>query len=383
MNVAKERILVVDDMPDNLLVLQSTLEHAGYEVIPALDGSEALNFLRDKPTMVDLVLSDVMMPGLSGYELCYSLRQDPRYSCLPIVLITAKRMEEEDALWGLTIGADDYLTRPIDPRLVVKKISSLLSRKQAADHWQAQYENQRQEIDSREWSMKMLVHDLTSPLSNAVMCASILATDSDLTPRQGALVAKIKKSCLHQHSMMQDILMTAAAQNGKLALNKEFFDLGLCVQEQISLLEEVIASKNIAVQYVGKDHAWGVKADRRLMERVIANLLMNALKYGKPKAPLDIWLGPAKAHPWVLPGEGDLAFVIANEGPVIPLPEQQRIFQPFSQCLANKERTRHAGVGLGLCFCDKVMTLHNGAIGVFSPVPGKENGAAFYFTLPS
>jgi len=93
-----------EDNFDNLLVLQTTLEHAGHKVSTALNGEEAIQFLQNQGQEVDLVLSDVMMPGLSGYELCHFLRQDRNLTGLPVVLITAKRIDETDALRGMNSG---------------------------------------------------------------------------------------------------------------------------------------------------------------------------------------------------------------------------------------------------------------------------------------
>ena len=125
----RKRILIIEDMPDNLLVLQATLEHEGYEVVTASNSAAALDLLKETGQEVDLILSDVMMPGLSGYDLCRRLRRDALFASLPIVLITAKRIDEKDALLGMNAGADDYLIRPLDPKLLVKKVRLLLDRK--------------------------------------------------------------------------------------------------------------------------------------------------------------------------------------------------------------------------------------------------------------
>lgn len=160
----RQRILVVEDMPDNLLVLQATLEHEGYEVVAVSDGKEALRYLgQGGASDIDLILSDVMMPNISGYELCQEVRLNPRTAHLPVVLITAKRLDENDALYGMDKGADDYLTRPIDPRLLVKKIAHLLSRKKHLEHWQDKYQQEKQQLLLREWGTRTLVHDLCNP----------------------------------------------------------------------------------------------------------------------------------------------------------------------------------------------------------------------------
>jgi len=379
-------ILVVEDNSDNLLVLQSTLEHAGYQVSTALNGEEALEFLQTPGQAVDLILSDVMMPGLSGYDLCHSLRQDHKHAGLPVVLITAKRIDERDALHGMNLGADDYLVRPIDPRLLTKKIQILLDRKHTLDGWRKKHQAKVDELDHREWSTRMLVHDIRNPLSGTIAAVSLLEMDQDLSTAQRLLVGKALQCLEKQSEMLEDILATAAAQNGRLQLKRESFALGECVQDQVLLQEEAAAFRRITIDCQGLDGDWRVEnADRRLLGRVIANLMMNALKYATGDTTITVWIGAPAAAPFPLPvaGEGRVTFMIINEGPIIPESAQEWIFQPFAQGGNNdQESPRTAGVGLGLCFCQQIIRLHGGRLGVISPVPTGESGVAFHFTLP-
>lgn len=382
----QSHILVVEDNSDNLLVMQSTLEHAGYQVSTALNGEEALEFLQRQGQQVDLILSDVMMPGLSGYDLCHFLRQDHKLTGLPVVLITAKRIDERDALHGMNLGADDYLVRPIDPRLLTKKIQILLERKQTLDSWRKKHQEKVDEIDHREWSTRMLVHDIRNPLSGTIAAVSLLEMDPDLTTGQRALVGKALQCLEKQSEMLEDILATAAAQNGRLQLSRERFALGECVREQVLLQEEAAAFRRITIDCQGLEGNWQVEnADRRLLGRVIANLLMNALKYALGETTITVWIGPPAAAPLPLPdvGGGRVTFMIINEGPSIPEAAQEWIFQAFAQGGADgQDSPRTSGVGLGLCFCQQIIRLHGGRLGVISPVPTWGSGVSFHFTLP-
>lgn len=380
-----ERIMIVEDLPDNLLVLQATLEHEGYQVLPAMDGEAAIDLLRQEHGEVDLILSDVMMPGLSGYDLCRHLRQDPALAHLPIVLITAKRLNERDALQGINAGADDYLIRPIDPQLLSRKLRLLLDRKRDLKHWQEKYQDKENEIESREWGARMLVHDIRNPLGGAIGAMNMLAQDPNITKDQRFLI-DLTQNCLEaQMNMLQDLLATVAAKNGSLVLNKRAFDLGECVREQIQFQQGVTKGRH-AFHCQGLEEGFSVTADKQLMGRVVANLIVNALKYGRQRSEVEIWLGPPERCPLPIAGQGRLAFMIINQGSAIPRDTQQKIFQPFTMGdNAKQERENSiltAGVGLGLCFCQKVIDLHGGFINIISPLPDKEDGVAFYFILP-
>lgn len=380
------RIMVIEDMPDNLLVLQATLEHEGYEVLPMMDGESALERLKDAQCEVDLILSDVMMPGLSGYDLCRCLRHDPALAHLPIVLITAKRLDERDALLGINAGADDYLIRPIDPQLLAKKLRLLLDRKQDIKHWQSKYQDKKKQIESTEWGARMLVHDIRNPLGGAIGAIDMLGMDPNITEDQRFLV-NLAQNCLKtQMNMLQDMLATVAAKNGSLVLSKDTFDFGACVQEQVSFQQGVMAMERCDFRCQGLEDSFFVSADKKLIGRVVANLIVNALKYGQKRYGVDIWIGPPEKCSLPITGQGRLAFMIINHGPAIPENIQQTIFQPFvmGSSVKHDQETSilTAGVGLGLCFCQKVIELHGGFLNIISPLPGREDGVAFYFVLP-
>ena len=381
-----ERIMVIEDLPDNLLVLQATLEHEGYEVLPMMDGESAIQHLKEEQGEVDLILSDVMMPGLSGYDLCRSLRHDPTLAHLPIVLITAKRLNERDALHGIDAGADDYLIRPIDPQLLSKKLRLLLDRKQDLKHWQNKCQDQKKAIESTEWGARMLVHDIRNPLGGAIGAIDMLAADPTITESQRFFIVLAQNCLKTQMNMLQDMLATVAAKNGTLVLNKHSFDFGACVQEQVRFQQGVMEMERCDFHCQGLDDELFVTADKQLIGRVVANLIVNALKYGQHRSLVEIWSGPPEKCPLPLAGQGRLAFLIINQGPTVPEEIQQKIFQPFTMGSNAKQDRENSvltgGVGLGLCFCQKVIDLHGGMINIISPLPDQDDGVAFYFILP-
>ncbi|MDP2105463.1 MAG: hybrid sensor histidine kinase/response regulator, partial [Desulfobulbaceae bacterium] len=305
---------------------------------------------------------------------------------LPIVLISAKCLNERDALIGIEAGADDYLIRPIDPQLMSKKLRLLLDRKRDLNHWQSKCQDQTKEMESTEWGARMLVHDIRNPMNGAIGAVNMLGLDPDTTENQRFYI-NLAQMCLKtQMDMIQDLLTTVAARNGSLVLCKEPFDFGACVQEQVSFQQGVMTMESWNFHCQGLDAGLSVSADKRLIARVVANLIMNAIKYGDKRSGVEIWSGSPEECPLPIAKQGRVAFVIINQAAAIPKEIQQTIFLPFTMGSNVKQDRENSvltvGVGLGLCFCQKIINLHGGFINIISPFPGREDGVAFYFVLP-
>jgi len=390
---AVPRILVVEDQPDNLFILKEILERGNFQVITATTGEEALQILHKHPEEIDLVLSDIMMPGISGIMLCETIKTDTNVSHIPVMLITSLCLDEKDEIKGREAGAEDYLTRPINPDLLLKRIKRILETKNVIDFWKGAYEEKDQALTSQEWSTRMLIHDLKNPLTGASGYLTLLAMDPDLTPKQRNLIQKIQVALQQQTEMLQDMLSLAAAKFGRLSLEKETLSLCDVVRENVFMQQGAALQKGMALHTEISGNACLVKADRRLIKRVIANLIINSIKYGEPDTPVEIYVGNKDDNPFLrhLPENDHVWFSIANEAPVIPEADQLRIFRPFEQrpeagaknvSPPQEQKYGLRGAGLGLCFCHEIVRLHGGEIGVISPIPGRNSGVVFYFSLP-
>ncbi len=383
-------IMVVEDLPDNLFVLKETLERGGYNVIAAENGEKALELLDTCNDVIDLILSDIMMPKMSGYTLCEYIRTDKNRAEIPVILITSYKVEEKDAIQGMKAGADDYLTRPIHPDLLIEKIERIITKRKQISHLLDVCKEKSDTLESHEWSIRMLVHDLRNPLTSALGYLSLLALDKDITERQARFIQKIQAAINKQAEMLQDLLAIAAAKEGRLVLSKEVFSLCDCVREHMLLQHGSAVSRKVAFHFECFNKEMKVNADRNLLGRVISNLLINAVKYSTSGSMIEVFTGMHDDIPMLSqispqPQTAQKAwFVISNEGDPIPLAEQAKIFHPFERSAQSKNEEDYAkkGIGLGLCFCEQVIKLHEGKIGVVSPVPGKNDGVMFYFSLP-
>ncbi len=379
------RILVVEDQPDNLFILKEVLERENFQVVTAKTGEEALKKLQSMHDEIDLVLSDIMMPGISGIMLCETIKTDASSSHIPVMLITSLYLNEKDELKGRKVGAEDYITRPINPDLLLKRIKQVLDTQKAINFWKGAYEEKDHALTSQEWSTRMLIHDLKNPLTSASGYLTLLAMDADITPKQRNLIQKIQVALQQQTEMLQDMLSLAAAKFGKLVLERETFSLCDVVKENVFMQQGAALQKGMALHTEISESTCLVKADRRLIKRVITNLIMNSIKYGESDNPIEIYTSEQANNTYLqhLPSNNHIWFSIANEAPVIPEEDQKRIFRPFEQQQTGSEQKYGLrGIGLGLCFCHEIIRLHDGEIGVISPIPGRNSGVVFYFSLP-
>ena len=379
-------ILLVDDLPDNLFVYSEILGRAGFDVITAGNGREALEKLQAHGDSIDLVLSDVMMPGIDGFDLCARIKRDQRFSCLPVVLITAQLLDDQSAVKGLAMGADDYISRPINPTLLVKKLEGFIARLRSPARQEGP--SQGEGVGELKLQTQMLIHDLRSPLNSAMGFLSLLAMDPDLTEHQRELVITIQAAIQREMELIEDMLNMLAARDGRLDLFRERFDLVSTVREAVLLQRGNALRKEVELQFHAPEGILEVNADRKLISRVITNLLENAVKFSPSRASVEIWLfqdgkgGPGPLAGVEFPPEA-VVFAISNQGDPIPHHAQERIFRPFEQVEKGaRERSGVSGSGLGLAFCYEIVRLHRGTIGVVSPAPGLDQGALFYFALP-
>ena len=384
-NNASARILVVEDQPDNLFILKEVLERSGFDVISAACGEEALQKLHKNPDTIDLVLSDIMMPGISGVMLCETIKADNASSHIPVMLITSLCLDEKDEIKGREVGAEDYITRPIHPDLLLRRIKKILDAKKTIDFWKDACQEKEQALTSQEWSTRMLIHDLRNPLTGASGYLTLLAMDSDITPNQRNLIQKIQVALQQQTEMLQDMLSLAAAKFGRLALEKETFPLCDVVKENVFLQQGAALQRGMVISAEMSSAPCLVHADRRLIKRVIANLVANAIKHGESDHPIEIYAGAMDECPYAKrpAGDGHIWFAIANEGSAISPEDQTLIFRPFEQKnIGTARKYGFKGAGLGLCFCWEIVKLHEGEIGVISPITGRGSGVVFYFSLP-
>lgn len=363
-------ILVVDDTQANLQLLSGMLKERGYKVRPAPSGAIALQAAQSAPP--DLILLDINMPEMDGYQVCTQLKNDERTADVPVIFISALN-ETMDKVRAFSVGGVDYVTKPFQFEEVNARVTAHLKlRRMQVDleslnsellHTNAELYRLQQLRDNL---THMIVHDLRSPLTGIMGTYDLLAMDADKLSAPTAKMLDLSKPALKQMlGMINSLLDVSKIEAGELKPNRTDCDLVALAHDAKSVLAGVCSDRRVTIDSSAAQMPASI--DRDLIGRVLQNLLGNALKFTSKNGEVKIQI----AH------EGNRARVnVVDDGPGIPPEYHERIFEKFGQVKSDRPRV---GTGLGLTFCRLAVEAHGGKIGVTSEV-GK--GSTFWFELP-
>ncbi|MFB2922595.1 MULTISPECIES: hybrid sensor histidine kinase/response regulator [Aerosakkonema] len=364
-----DRILVVDDSPDNVFLIQAILEEEGYKIATASDGLTALAKVEQSPP--DLVLLDVMMPGMDGFEVTKRLRENTSLPFIPILLITA--YDHLSVAKGLDTGADDFIRKPVEVDELLARVRSLLRLKHSIDE-RDQIAKQREDFVSR------LTHDLRTPLIAADRMMGLMQQGAlgELSPSMKEALDTMVRSNKNLLAMANTLLEVYRYEAGRKNLNFIPVDIRDLLQEVVKELSPLAVEKNLSLQLVKDKNPQDpaqiktvVQGDRLELHRVFTNLIGNAIKFtdtGSVNVSLANTIGNAN------PDEPEVIVEVEDTGPGIPVEEQASLFERFRQ-----GKHKHAGSGLGLHLSRRILETHNGTIEVKSEV---NKGSRFIVRLP-
>ena len=370
-------ILVADDVSANVELLFDQLHVLGYRAIAADDGPSALKACFDHRP--DLVILDVSMPAgdlgvddrSTGFEVCRRIKRDPRTARTPVIFVTALN-DTTDRVKAIEAGGDDFLTKPHNRLVLGARVRSLLKLKAATDALEESLRKQRELQKMRDDLMRMIVHDLMTPLTSVLATMEMLL-DGDFGP----LVVEQRKAVGDAEGKAEDLL---ALINDVLEVSRiEEAELKLELQPiaPAALLTEIEHEWSVRFQQEGvqatvevADDAPVFEADKELLKRVLNNLVQNAVTHSAQAVKIDL---RARKD-----GDG-VMFTVADNGPGIPPQYHEVIFRKFERVKTQGvPRTRSSG--LGLAFCKLAVDAHGGRIWVQS---AEGQGSAFHFTLPA
>ncbi|NJL44920.1 MAG: hybrid sensor histidine kinase/response regulator [Leptolyngbyaceae cyanobacterium SM2_3_12] len=379
------RILAVDDSPDNLFLVESILDDPGYQIICVESGQAALTEVYQSPP--DVILLDVMMPGLDGYEVTQKIRQNPDLPYIPILLITAH--DQSSLVQGLDVGADDFIRKPVDVNELRARVRSLLRLKRSMDA-QAAMIQQRDDFVAR------LTHDLRTPLVAAIRMLKLCQEEAfgPLPAEAQEAIGSVISNNDHLLSMVNTLLEVYRHEAGHKNLTLSTVNLLELTQTVVQELTPLAAAKQLSCQVqtegeinseprfsAPKASSFKVAGDYLELRRVITNLVGNAVKFtdsgsilvtvgacqGQPPLIRDPTLSPdTSAWVWVR---------VKDTGIGISEADQQNLFQWFRQ-----GNHRRSGNGLGLHLAQRIAKLHGGTIEVASTV---DQGSCFTLYLPA
>jgi signal transduction histidine kinase len=372
-----ELILVADDIPANVELLLDQLNSLGYETITASDGPSAVAAAFEGHP--DLCILDVAMPAgdlgvddrSTGFEVCRRIKRDPRTARIPVIFVTALN-DTSDRVRGIEAGGDDFLTKPHNRLVLGARVRSLLKLKAATDALEDSLRKLRELEKVRDDLMKMIVHDLKTPLTSVLATLEMLS-DGDfgqVTIPQKAAIGDAETKSEDLLALIDDILEVARIEEANISLSLTPIAPGALLAELVHEWGHRFQQEQSTAAVSVSDDAPVFTADRNLMKRVFSNLIQNALTHSSHHVHLE--LGARRA------GQGVL-FTVSDNGPGIPSEYHEIIFRKFGQVeMPRTPRTRSSG--LGLTFCKLVVERHGGRIWVKS-TEGK--GSSFYIELPS
>jgi K+-sensing histidine kinase KdpD len=357
-------VLVVDDIVDNIRLLTGILEQSGYEVRPATSGAQALQAAEnDAP---DLVLLDVNMPEMDGYEVCRRLKASAALRDVPVIFLTALS-DIADKIKAFEVGGVDYITKPFHIEEVQVRVKTQLALRNANLMLAKSYSRLQELEQRRDELVHMVVHDMRSPLTILTGHLSFVEEESDkLSPDAAGDLRAAIQGAQTLARMANDLLDVSRLEEGKLPLRLAEHDLG----ELAATVRESLVSfeRGRAVELDVKMPAV-VVCDAKLVQRILENLLSNAIKHAPAGSATRISVA----------GQSECVRVtVSDQGPGVPAEARQKIFQKFGVVAARQENRYHSA-GLGLAFCKLAVEAHGGAIGV---EPGEPKGSAFWFELP-
>ncbi len=360
------RVLVVDDEPRNVLLLQDLLESRGYTVWTAADGEQGLALAQERSP--DVVLLDVMMPRLSGFDVCRRLKADQRTAMIPVLLVTSLDARE-DRLAGIGAGANDFITKPIDTGDLLLRVRNAATTKRLHDEVSSQVRKLQELETARDTLTHMVVHDLRSPLTGLQgyldllrMAVAAGAHDETLEHARdaNAIAGQLKE-------MISQVLDVSRLESGNMPLSREDTDLAGFLPGAVACLGPL--PDGIDLDYDMEREPVVVACDRDVMGRVMMNLVGNAIKFTPRRGEIRIGMEARN---------GLARITVSDTGPGVDPEHRKVIFEKFGQAplgRAGKARS----TGLGLTFCKLAVEAHGGNIGVEN---GSNGGARFWIELP-
>ncbi|MGP1373621.1 MAG: response regulator [Almyronema sp.] len=358
----KEDILIVDDTPNNLRLLSQMLSQHGYEVRKALSGHMALTSAKAEPP--DLILLDIRMPQMDGYQVCRSLKANPQTAEIPVIFISALD-DVLDKVKAFEVGGVDYVTKPFQAAEVLARVEHQLNlqklQKQLIEQNQ-QLEQSNRELEQFAYTIS---HDLQQPLQTITGFAKLIKLQylSQLDPQIYQYLIRMEEAGERMQAFIQDLLTYSQAGNRTFVLQPVS-----CHRVLTQVLENLDCSiKNKAIEITNDAMPWVLGNEIQLV-RLFQNLLSNAIKFTPPTAIACI-------HISVQLKDGLYLFGIRDNGIGIAPQHLERIFEVFQRLHDTQD---YAGSGIGLATCKKIVKLHSGQIWAES-VAGQ--GTTFYFTL--
>ncbi len=362
------KILVVDDNAANRLALRTVLRDVSAEIVEAANGFDALAMALE--VEFALVLLDVQMPEMDGFEVCEQLRANPQTADTPIIFVTAASRSDEDRLHGYLKGATDYLAKPINDQVLKCKVQVFLRLYRQHAELQAALATAQAANQAKSIFLANMSHEIRTPMNGILGMANLLRRDG-VTPTQARRLDAIDVSARHLLGVITDILDMSKIEAGRFELESAPVDVDSLLGNVLSIVSERGRAKGIRVQIESEPLPADLVGDATRLQQVLLNYATNAIKFTERGTVTLRTLKQEETARSVL-----VRFEVHDTGIGIPQEALPRLFSPFEQG-DNSITRKYGGTGLGLAIARRLAELMGGKAGV-ETVRGE--GSTFWFT---
>ena len=287
-NRSDYKILIVDDVVSNVLLLKILLTNEKFQVCTANCGNMCIEQAKaEKP---DLILLDVMMPDINGFDTAVILKKDPELKDIPIIFLTALN-NPSDLVHGFQVGASDFLTKPFNKEELVIRVMHQITVVAAKRYIQKQNQELMAIINNRDKMYSVIAHDLRSPMASIRMVLNLVvaSTSPELVgPELFELLDKANKESEEVHDLLDNLLKWTKSQTGRLNVVLQDLDLNDIVPGVVDIFEMIAQTKNITLNYTAPDSPLVVRADNDMLKTVVRNFMSNAVKFSPENSSIDI-----------------------------------------------------------------------------------------------
>ncbi len=366
-------ILIVDDKPENIIALKRILEKHQFEVDSALSGEEALK--KVLKSSYDLIILDVQMPGLDGFEVAESISGYSKTKDIPIIFLSAVSVNKQFISKGYASGGRDYMVKPFDPGVLVLKVKTfvkLYEQTRALQNMQQvlveEVEFRKQAERTKDEFISMASHELKTPLTSIKGYMQMVDRSVDRDQKEDAkkYLERTRQQLEKLNILIDDLLDTSKIASGKLEFKNQVYDIDPIFDNAVDIIRQTYPSHQIIKTGQAEVKIYG---DQIRIEQVILNYLTNAIKYSPNSSEILFDVSVLSCD--------EVMVNITDSGIGIPKDKQADLFTKFYR--VEESSNRFQGLGMGLYICAEIIKRHHGRYGVDSDT-GK--GSSFYFTLP-
>ena len=367
LNRSDYKILIVDDVVSNVLLLKILLSNEKFQVCTANNGTTCIEMARKEHP--DLILLDVMMPDMNGFDTATVLKKEEGTKDIPIIFLTALNTPQ-DLVHGFQVGASDFLTKPFNKEELVMRVTQQISLVAAKRIIEKQNQELRATLTNRDKMYSVIAHDLRSPMASIRMVLNLVvasASPETVGPELYTLLDQANRESEEVHDLLDNLLKWTKSQTGRLTVVKQDLDLNDIIPGVVEIFEAIAYTKRIKLDLKKTDAPLVVNADNDMLKTVVRNFLSNAIKFSPEDSSIEIIMAP----------EGDMAKVsVRDHGVGIAADRIDNIFHKGETTYGTGGEE---GSGLGLQLCQDFARKNGGDCTVES-VEGE--GSTFSVLIP-